>query len=490
MTDASINALYAQAEQAVHRQDFAAADTYCRQMLDERKDEPSALGILAHIALTRGEHDAADRHMKQAVRGAPRNARVRAQYGNLLVAMGRYREALLQHEKAIKLEPGLEVALGGKATVLERQDRYARARRALEPVVKQGSCSPVIIEPYLRILIHEGAYEEAITAGTACVQAHSKPSLTLRNVMFELARAQERSGDVDAAIATAGRANAMLAPAYEPMEDRWRMEGLMTTFTAERLAALPQASDPSALPVFIVGMPRSGSTLTERIIHTHPDAHGAGEISHITSLVNRLQGHLGSMHPYPKCVEEITQVAIDEVAGAHLTELANLAPGAIRVVNKNLGNFLHLGLLQLLFPAARIIHCRRNAVDMCLSCYMERLTPASAPYATDLRALGLYHRAYQQLMDHWRDVLDFEMLEVDYERLVADQEHTTREILAFCGLPWDETCLRFHETKRHDRTLSFDQVRRPLYDSSVGRAERFGAHLDPLREALAGQSEP
>jgi hypothetical protein len=142
----------------------------------------------------------------------------------------------------------------------------------------------------------------------------------------------------------------------------------------------------------------------------------------------------------------------------------------------------------MMLPSARIIHCRRDPLDMCLSCYMERLTSAQAPYADDLATLGLHHREHERLMAHWRDALAMPFLEIDYEDVVADQEGATRRLLEFCGLPWDDACLRFHEVERRDGTLSYDQVRRPLYASSVGRAERFGACLDPLRKALAGET--
>jgi hypothetical protein len=141
-------------------------------------------------------------------------------------------------------------------------------------------------------------------------------------------------------------------------------------------------------------------------------------------------------------------------------------------------------MISLMLPAARIIHVRRHPLDLCLSCYMRDLPPQMHPYSTDLANLGLYYREYARLMDHWREAADLRMLEFDYEALVADPEVQTRRLTDFLGLEWDEQCLRFHEAKRDVATLSYDQVRRPIYRSASGRWQRYRHHLRPLIEAL------
>jgi len=201
-------------------------------------------------------------------------------------------------------------------------------------------------------------------------------------------------------------------------------------------------------------------------------------------ITSELPALLMSESRYPECVAELDAATVEDAATRYLDALRAYAPTATRIVDKELTNYEHLGLLNVMFPRARVIHCQRDPLDNCLSCYMERLAPDNARYATDLRHLGMFRHQYERLMTHWHKVLDMPFLEVQYEQLTEDPETQTRRLVEFAGLPWDEACLSFHNVKRAEQTLSTDQVRRPIYRSSVGRAERFGGLLDPLREEL------
>ena len=174
----------------------------------------------------------------------------------------------------------------------------------------------------------------------------------------------------------------------------------------------------------------------------------------------------------------------DDLGRTYADRVEAVAPGAKRIVDKQLGNYQMLGVIALLFPGARIIHCTRNPMDTCLSCYAQKLPPGTNTYASSLVHLGAFSRDMQHLMTHWCSVLSVPILEVRYEETVANVETVARSVIEFLGLPWDDACLHFHESRRTVLTLSADQVRRPIYTTSVGRAKRFGALLDPLREAL------
>jgi len=232
-----------------------------------------------------------------------------------------------------------------------------------------------------------------------------------------------------------------------------------------------------------VGMPRSGTTLVEQIIASHPRAFGAGELGDIGQIAQAMPRLLGLGGSYPGCLREASVAGMDAIAEKHLGRLGEMAPGALRVADKMPGNFQHLGLINLLFPGARVIHCTRHPMDTCFSIYATRLSPQH-PYANDLEDIAFYYGQYRRIMAHWRTVVDLPMLEVRYEDLVANQEARTRELIAFLGLEWDEACLRFHETKRVVTTASVDQVKRAMYDTSIGRWKRYERHLGPLRAAL------
>ncbi|MHC4991524.1 MAG: sulfotransferase family protein, partial [Planctomycetota bacterium] len=298
----------------------------------------------------------------------------------------------------------------------------------------------------------------------------------------------ERNGDYDDAFEAHRAANNAVAQPFDPDAFANLIDRLQDVFTRETLSRLPKPASPSELPVFIAGMPRSGTTLVEQIIDAHPQAVGAGEIGDMQSAANAMQTDIGSLDPYPECVRDLAPEDVELLSGRYLEHLARIGPSAARVVNKSLDNWMTLGLVAVLFPSATIVHCRRDPRDTCVSCYMSNILPQRYPFVTDLGHLGFVYRQYERLMTHWRQVLDLKVLEVTYEGLVDDLEADARRIIEFCGLPWDEQCLRFHASGRVVKTLSYDQVRQPIYRSSIARHQRFERHLGPLLDALAADA--
>ncbi len=217
-------------------------------------------------------------------------------------------------------------------------------------------------------------------------------------------------------------------------------------------------------------------------VSAHPSVHGSGEIGLLPALVSRLRGPQGT--GFPALASELSGADLQGLAQAYLGGLERLGQGEARIIDKTIGNFELLGLVHLCLPNARIIHCRRDPRDTCVSCFSTRFS-GGHPYAYDLRELGRYWRLYDRLMAHWQEVLPpGRIFELDYEALVEDLEGWAKRLIAHLGLPWDDACLRFHDSKREVRTASFAQVRQPIYTGSVGRWRRFGPHLGPLIEAL------
>ncbi len=242
-----------------------------------------------------------------------------------------------------------------------------------------------------------------------------------------------------------------------------------------------------ALPVFIVGMPRSGTSLVEQVLASHPAVFGAGELPYIARIAEAL-GAGGARTTsgdavYPECLPDLPEPVLAGFAASYRKESQALAAGAAVVTDKAPLNFRHLGLIALLFPEARIVHCRRDPLDTCLSCFFQNFARGQA-YSFDLAELGRFYQDYRKMMAAWAEVLPIEILDLDYEDLVADLEGVGRRLLAFCGLDWHPDCGRFFETRRPVLTASRVQVRRPLYSSSIGKWRRYERHLDPLIEAL------
>ncbi|MGH8373350.1 MAG: tetratricopeptide repeat-containing sulfotransferase family protein [Gammaproteobacteria bacterium] len=256
-------------------------------------------------------------------------------------------------------------------------------------------------------------------------------------------------------------------------------------FDAEFMTAHAGGGMASKLPIFIVGMSRSGTTLVEQILASHPQVHGAGELHLLRRCLHLELGTVEHDDVLPARLGRLEHAGFARISERYCTALAQLAPEAVRITDKLPGNMALVGLIHLAFPGASIIHCVREPLDTCISCFSKLFTTGHA-FSYDLAELGRFYRQYQHLMQHWRSVLPAgRMLEVCYEEVVSDTEKQARRLLEFCGLPWDDACLRFNETRRTVKTASLAQVRQPIYTSSKGRWQRYRDYLTPLQRALA-----
>lgn len=280
---------------------------------------------------------------------------------------------------------------------------------------------------------------------------------------------------------------------YDGGQQERFMQSIAEALPKTVIDALAGQGDPSQTPVFVVGMPRSGTTLVEQILASHPMAHGVGEKLHVERILCGA-GLVVITDDGPRATALSDSPFLNRGGGwgeglsdlgqQYLSLVTPSAPGAARIVDKLPSNFHYAGYIHLTFPNARIIHCRRNAADVCLSCYCKHFS-GQQDFTYDLVELAEYYRAYAGLMDHWRAVLPASnYLEIEYESMVDGFEDNVRRLVDFCGLPWDDTCLRFYDTKRIVKTASLTQVRSPIYKTSVGRWRPFEKHLAPLLAIL------
>ncbi len=483
------SASLARAVQLLHAGDLQRADAICRQVLAQRRNDHQAHAILGQIATMQTRFGDAVRHLDKAISIAPREVDYHLLLAEALESSGRHREALARYDRALKLRPHYPPALAGKANVFARTDVWDKARGLLEPYVARAAEDAGMALVYARAAIHDGESGRAVEVASRHLEDRMREE-TRRALLFEIGRAHEKTGDHDAAFEAYSRANRVAARPWDPVAESERYDRIMAVFTREFLEHAPHpgpaVAEASELLVFIVGLPRSGSTLIEQIIAAHPEAHGAGELLVLPDLVDSMGLRIGSTLAYPECLRDLDARDADELARAYLDQVRPLAPRARRITDKYLGTYEHLGLIALLFPRARIIHCRRHPLDTCLSCFVHKFAPGVPAFTEDLVHLGLIYNDYLAIMDHWRGVLpEGRMIEVDYEALVEDQEPQSRRIIEHCGLAWDERCLRYYESGREVLTLSRDQVNKPIYRSSVGRYRHYEAHLGPLKEILA-----
>ncbi len=299
---------------------------------------------------------------------------------------------------------------------------------------------------------------------------------------FALGKAWEDIGDYDRAFAcfAAGNREKRATFHYAIEEDRRFFAAI-----ERHCVSLPSpvAGDPEPVPIFIVGMPRSGTSLVEQILACHPQVTALGEQEVVRQVIDGPYADKTGRR-YPNGIGTADGDLFAELGRQCCRRYRELAPDASYITDKLPHNFLYIGVITRMLPNARIIHCRRQPLDTCLSCYKNDFAMLHR-WAYDLSEIGEYWLLYDRLMAHWRRILGESLFEIDYEELVSDLEGAGRRLLAHCGLDWDARCLDFHRCPRPVSTASAVQVRRPLYTSSIGLWRRYAAHLAPLQEVLA-----
>ncbi len=458
------------------------AVTYLRTAIRLNPGRPEAHMNLGSVLLAALDYDGAESSYREALRLDSRNPRYHCGLGRALQARGQYDEALRCYDQALALRPDDAQAISSKADLLEKRGDFENAWGLLHPLVTGGRADGRALLRYATLARRKDKQREAVTvierSLATLLRQHDRTGLH-----FALGDLYDDLGEYDSAFANYSRGNALDGTATDMVQLVHMVESRINAFSTERMRALPRASVHSDRPVFIVGMPRSGTSLVEQILASHRDVYGAGEIDSVSEIVAGLSKRLGDHHPYPECIEGISQELLDALAREHGEKLSRLSASARRITDKTPLHFTELGFIELMLPDARIIHCRRDPLDTCLSIYFHRFNQYHA-YSRDLAVLGGFYRLYRRLMEHWRTVLNIPILEIDYEQLVSNPEPAIRELLEFCGLDWQDQCLRFHETRRDVYTPSYDQVRRPIYRHAVSRWKHYEQFLDPLRKAL------
>ncbi len=444
--------------------------------------DAEAINDLGNALQSLGRHGEAIQRYEQALALRPGLAAAHGNLANSLHALDRHAEAIAQYRAAIAARPGNAVAVSNLGVALREMGRLAEARAAFETAVDLAPERAVFhlnLAEVKRFAAEDPQLARLEALGRAAASLALEEQIALH---FALAKARADLGEPAAAFRHLRQGNALMRRriAYDEAATLGRLERIGSLFTPALMRAGAGQGDPSELPVFIFGMPRSGTSLVEQIAASHPAVHGAGEIADFPAATRAI------LPGFPEDGAVLPSEALRKLGVRYAAALAARAPAARRVTDKLPGNFQLAGLIHLALPRARLIHVRRDPADTCWSCFATLFT-GGPPFAYELGELGRYYRAYEMLMAHWRAVLpDGAMLEIRYEDVVADLEREARRIIAFCGLDWDPACLAFHASARPVRTASAVQVRQPIYDTSIGRWRRYGAELGPLFDALGG----
>ena len=461
----------------------------CKRALAHSPNFVEALNNRGNALKALNRHEEALQSYDQALAQKPESVEILSNRGLALSKLGRAEEGLASMDKALALKPAHSDTHANRAVLLSELGRFDEAGEAIRRAI---ALSPRRAELYhmltesSRLAPGEPLIEEMENLAQDIASLDAREQIYLH---FALATALAGS-DAERSFEhlRAGNALKRKRMAYDERAVLGEMERTRNLFTGDLMRSKAGLGDPSCAPVFIVGMPRSGSTLIEQILASHPAVFGGGEIDLFTRTLIEFRGHGEAGLQFPDAAPFLSGEHLRQIGAAYAGGLTRLAPAAERIADKMLDNFRFAGLIHLALPNARIIHARRDPLDTCFSCFSKLFLDGLA-YTYDTAELGRYYCAYSELMSHWRNVLPSDtMLDVQYEELVGDLEAQARRIVAYCGLEWDARCLDFHKTKRQVRTASLTQVRQPIYKSSIGRARLFEERLAPLREALR-QSE-
>ncbi len=391
-------------------------------------------------------------------------------------------KARAAYERALAIAPDSVKAMLGLAEVSSALGAMDKATALYRRVIAGGGETQAALVGLARVhRFVPGDPEPALMA--EALDASSIDADARIGLHHAAGKAAADLGDNDAAFAHFAAAKAASARTYN-LDALYRVhDALIATMTPEFFAARPDYGVSSEVPVFIVGMPRSGTTLAEQILVSHSAVSGAGEID----ALNRIAATLGARDPDPAAyaagLAAMTRGQSRELARRYLETLAQFGGTALRITDKLPHNFDHVGLIALLFPQAHIVHCRRDPVATCVSCYTQPFH-ADHAYNTDLATLGGYYREYERIMAHWRAAAPVAILDFPYEALIAAQEEQSRALIGFLGLGWEDACLRFQETERLVQSPSQWQVRQPVYATALTDWKRYERHLAPLIAAL------
>lgn len=486
----------------------------------------SALNSLGKALWTTGRHEDAIAQFRAGLALNPTSTETARNLVQLLVERDRVEEAIACYRSVLEHDPSLYAIHAGTGTLLRKVGRHAEAQHHLEQACALRPDEAPVRGVLALILQERGQIDAAIAQlRRAVALAPDEPNYYLGLVrltkltpddpilaaLLKLAEREESFADagrmhlhfaLGKALADTGQHRASfdhqlkgnaIRRATVPYDEQRVIKAarvLREQFTAETIAATAATGHPSPRPVFIVGMPRSGSTLVEQILASHPDVYGAGEVGTLADTLQdaakRLPGWTLGTSLHIQSQQDRHAIAEDYLHRMDrlVTDWTANHPPAF-ISNKMLDNFFHIGLIRQLWPNARIIHTFRDPLDTCLSCFSIPFDKLD--FTFDLGELGRYYRQYQTQMAHWHQVLPpGSILDVRYEDIVDDLETNARRIIAYCGLPWDDACLSFHQSRRLVRTSSVAQVRKPIYRTAVGRWRPDDETLRPLLDALAG----
>ena len=441
---------------------------------------------LASFHLEKKQYDDAKTIIEQRIASEPNDPELYRLLGNIYRGAEKADDSLEAYNKSLEIHPSFVSSLVAKGELLTEIGQMSQATEALTQAIaldESNLSAHLALAGLVKTQPDDANFKWLINEAESLDPSTETKALQIH---FTLGKCYDDVKQFDKAFVHyhAGCKIKRSRINYDADTHQQLVESITKVFSKDYLHRMSGYGSSSALPIFVVGMPRSGTTLTEQIIASHPDVHGAGELSDLAKLANNLAITENDQSPYPMNILSIAADDFLEIGEKYAKGLQLRSPNSPHITDKMPANFHYIGLIHLALPNAKIIHIKRNPVDTCLSGY-SKLFKRGQNHCYDLGELGQYYRDYDALMTHWRSVLpEGSFYDIQYEDIISDTENEARKLIEFCGLPWNDACLNFHKTERSVKTASVTQVRKPIYKSSVERWRAYEQHLGPLFEGL------
>jgi len=404
----------------------------------------------------------------------------------VLWGKGKIQESIALAEKVIRISPEHVRAKAHIASAYELLGELEKGMLIIEALYRDHPEHPMVSIVYASYALRKKKQHNGISALQTIINNKATQEYDLITALMFLGKLYDSIEEYDSAFDYYSQANNILASQaenYNPQVFSDYISTLISYFSKEKYASITDSTNTSDELIFIVGMPRSGTSLIEQILSTHSSVFGAGELNYINQLVDNICREVASVWVYPACLDGIDAGTMTRLADNLISNVRTENYHSLKITDKMPNNFIHLGLIHKLLPNAKIIHCTRDARDTCLSCYFQYFA-GSHPYANNLHTLGAYYHDYQRLMEHWENELKIPVLTVRYEDIVADTRQQIKKMIEFAGLPWEEKCMEFYKHKRTVATSSYNQVNKKIYTNSISRWKNYASYIEALVSAL------
>jgi len=465
------------------RQEYREAATIYQDILKDNPNHTNALHGMGEIALGVESLDKAEDYFQRSLAQNPNQYQLWLKLGHVCAKLRKLEKALQAFRNAIKLEPDKSQAYLNLGSTLQQTGDKEGSIQALTKAFMLDTDSPQalrLVAPHAKLDDKSPLALEALKR----IKDPSTNSFVRANLSYGLAYIYENMGDDEKFLDYLRQANTLQkegAPPWHALSER-NAKVLKEIFTPETFKNTLSEAEKTVTPIFIIGMPRSGTTLTEQIITSHPEVFGADEIDYMTMfIVNGVA--VMTRKPYLDGINEVTKEQLTQLSHSYQQRLQKFASGFNFITDKYLSNFLSIGLIKLILPWAKVISLWRHPMDNAFSIYRNYFL-AQLPFCYDLEDMAHYYHIYRGMMEFWDQLLPGFVCHVQYENLVENFDSEARRIIDFCGLKWNDACLEPDKNKRNVMTLSQDQVRQPIYNSSIGKWKKYQQELAPFRKVI------